>query len=176
MDAAALNESLEQALQSHGAEADMACDELFLQWSLCGGVSAEEAVRGVVRYAVAVQGRALRAEGSVLALALENTVELVVPVVARSFLGDAAATEAFFHSLMTLSEATEPIASTAEGDMSDAAEKEGDMSGTTEKAAWLVAQRVREAFVLRALEEKSEFFAAHVQEVVAQCSGAAHAG
>ena len=176
VDAAALGESLEQALQSHGAEADMACDELFLQWSLCGGVSAEEAVRGVVRYAVAVQGRALRAEGSVLALALENTVELVVPVVARSFLGDAAATEAFFHSLMTLSEVTEPIASTAEGDMSDAAEKEGDMSGTTEKAAWLVAQRVREAFVLRALEEKSEFFAAHVQEVVAQCSGAARAG
>ena len=166
VDAAALGESLEQALQSHGAEADMACDELFLQWSLCGGVSAEEAVRGVVRYAVAVQGRALRAEGSVLALALENTVELVVPVVARSFLGDADATEAFFHSLMTLSEVTEPIASTAEGDVSDAAEK----------AAWLVAQRVREAFVLRALEEKSEFFAAHVQEVVAQCSGAARAG
>lgn len=166
VDAAALGESLAQALQCRGAEADMACDELFLQWSLCGGVSAEEAVRGVVRYAVAVQGRALRAEGSVLGLALYSSVQLVVPFVARSFLGDAAATEAFFRSLMTLSEAHEPAASPADSTTSDAAEK----------AAWLVAQRVREAFVLRALEEKSEFFAAHVQEVVAQCSGAARAG
>ena len=40
----------------------------------------------------------------------------------------------------------------------------------------LVVQRVREAFVLRALEAKSEFFTAHLQEVVAQCSGAVGSG
>ena len=169
VDPAALGEGLLQALQCRGAEADMACDELFLQWSLCRGLSAEETVRGVVRYAVAVQDRSLRAEGSVLTLPLANAVQLVVPFITASFLSDAAATEAFFHSLMTLTEVAGPAATVP---VPAGEEHVTDPTGEEQ----LVVQRVREAFVLRALEAKSEFFTAHLQEVVAQCSGAVGSG